>query len=153
MDGRVVTLLEAHHKPLEPSMVSKSAVTSALAGLLCVGMVTGVPQPAVAAYSQTVPETQLEISISNNEELRTKLKVEIKAEIKAEMKARITAAVIEAVLAVGGTYATLSYVEDNFMEEIKVATAGIDPSLKSCELVFGLTTVMVTLLVDHYFPI
>jgi hypothetical protein len=142
MDGRVLTLLEAHRKPLEPSMVSKSAVRCALAGVLCVGIVSGGSniQPAMATSSQSVHETQLLVGISRNEELMTTLKAEIKAEIKAELKAESRAEQKETARRVAPplftcivcwTYGFFAYLRFVFSEQIMVATAGIDPRLKS----------------------
>jgi hypothetical protein len=62
VNGRVRTLLEAHRKQTrEHCVVSKNAAACALVGVVCVGVASGVPniQPAVAAYSQTVSESEL----------------------------------------------------------------------------------------------
>jgi hypothetical protein len=91
VDGRVLTLLEAHRKPTKPYVVSKSAATTcALVGVLCVGVIaSGGPniQPAVATYSQTLSEASLPtpaISILINEDLVAEVKAAIKAELSAQ---------------------------------------------------------------------
>jgi hypothetical protein len=145
VDGRVLTLLEAHRKPTKPYVVSKSAATTcALVGVLCVGVIaSGGPniQPAVATYSQTLSEASLPtpaISILINEDLVAEVKAAIKAELNAEQEAVHKADRSDQNKAYGVGF-TFLFALDQYIKRAKPDSASLDALSKVFEFAQALT--------------